>query len=146
MTDRIEYDDDGLLDEVVAGDAHLERMSGKSWFLAMQRVDGTSFCVWFKGKVVSVEERDAGKWFLDNAPPPPHLSRNMWAGIAADEKKRADDADADARQAVAAGKALADLADGYINWEDMTEAERRVLADMRSVIGAAAIRAQGGGE
>jgi hypothetical protein len=33
-------------------------------------------------------------------PWPPHLSRVLWAGIAADEKKRADDAEADREAAV----------------------------------------------
>lgn len=32
------------------------------------------------------------------APWPPHLSRALWTGIAADEKKRADDAEADKRR------------------------------------------------
>jgi hypothetical protein len=34
------------------------------------------------------------------SPWPPHLSRLLWAGIAADEKKRADDAEADREAAV----------------------------------------------
>ena len=57
MMDRVEYDDDGELDEIVAGKAHLERMSKKGWFLSMTRDDGTSICVWFHGKVTSVEDR-----------------------------------------------------------------------------------------
>ena len=58
MTERIDYDDDGELDEIVVnGGAHLERMGEKSWFLLMHRQDGTSVGVWFRGKVVQTEER-----------------------------------------------------------------------------------------
>jgi len=61
MGDRIEYDDDGYLDEVVAGSAHLERMDGAkggtSWFLNMTRADGTSVAIWFTGRVALIEER-----------------------------------------------------------------------------------------
>lgn len=57
MADRIEYNPDGSLDEVVAGGAHLEHMGGKGWFLAMQRADGSEFCVWFHGKITMTEER-----------------------------------------------------------------------------------------
>ena len=59
MTDRIELNPDGSLDEVVAGGAHLEHMGGKSWFLAMARADGSEFCVWFTGKITMTEERPA---------------------------------------------------------------------------------------
>ena len=59
MADRIEYNDDGSLDEVVAGGAHLEHMGGKGWFLAMQRADGSEFCIWFRGKITMTEERPA---------------------------------------------------------------------------------------
>lgn len=55
--DRIEYNEDGSLDEVVAGGAHLESMGGKRWFLAMRRADGSEFCIWFKGKITFTEER-----------------------------------------------------------------------------------------
>lgn len=61
MADRIEYNPDGSLDEVVAGGAHLEHMGGKGWFLSMLRADGSEFCVWFSGKITMTEER---------APPP----------------------------------------------------------------------------
>jgi hypothetical protein len=58
--DRIQYDDDGALDEaVIEGIAHLERMSKKGWFLSMTRPDGSSFCVHFRGKVQMVEHRRA---------------------------------------------------------------------------------------
>ena len=57
MTDRIQLNDDGSLDEVVAGGAHLEHLGGKQWFLAMQREDGSEFCVWFTGKITMTEER-----------------------------------------------------------------------------------------
>lgn len=58
MNNRIELDDDGMLDEVVTdGGAHLERMNKKSWFLSMQRADGSEFCVWFRGRIQATEER-----------------------------------------------------------------------------------------
>jgi hypothetical protein len=60
MTNRVTYVPKDRLDEVVTdGGAHLEHMGGKSWFLSMERADGSEFCVWFKGKVTMVEERDA---------------------------------------------------------------------------------------
>ena len=60
MENRIEWDDDGNLDEVVTdGGAHLERMSKKNWFLNCVRADGSEFCVWFHGKVTMTEERPA---------------------------------------------------------------------------------------
>ena len=62
MTDaneRITYDDAGDLDEVVAGTAHLERMSKKKWFLAMRRADGSEVAIWFCGTISLVEERPA---------------------------------------------------------------------------------------
>ena len=61
MADRIQYNDDGSLDEVVAGGAHLEHMGGKGWFLSMQRADGSSFCIWINGRITSFEDRDAPK-------------------------------------------------------------------------------------
>jgi len=55
---RVQYDDDGMLDEVVTdGGAHLERMGSKSWYLSLRRADGSEFCVWFLGKVTLAEER-----------------------------------------------------------------------------------------
>ncbi len=57
MTDRIQLNPDGSLDEVVAGGAHLEHMGGKIWFLAMTRADGSEFVVTFQGKIVATEER-----------------------------------------------------------------------------------------
>ena len=56
---RVQYDDDGMLDEVVTdGGAHLERMGIKGWYLSMRRADGSELCVWFSGKVTLVEERE----------------------------------------------------------------------------------------
>lgn len=46
---------------VTDGGAHLEHMGGKSWFLSMERKDGSEFCVWFDGKITMTEERDAPK-------------------------------------------------------------------------------------
>jgi len=55
---RVEYDDDGELDEIVTdGGMHLERMSKKGWFLSGSRADGSSIAIWFRGKVTMVEER-----------------------------------------------------------------------------------------
>ena len=60
MTNRIGYDDSGELDEVCTdGGAHLERMSGRGWFLQMARADGSALCVWIEGKVSMIEERAA---------------------------------------------------------------------------------------
>lgn len=57
---RVEYDDEGMLDEVVTdAGMHLERMSGKGWFLTGQRSDETEIAIWFEGKVILVEERPA---------------------------------------------------------------------------------------
>ena len=57
---RVEYDDAGKLDEVVAdAGMHLERMSDQGWFLSGQRSDGSEIAIWLKGKVVAVEERPA---------------------------------------------------------------------------------------
>jgi len=57
--ERLTYDDDGCLDEVVAGTAHLERMGKKRWFLAMRRADGSEVSIWFRGTISLVEERPA---------------------------------------------------------------------------------------
>jgi hypothetical protein len=60
MTPRIEFNLDGSLDEVVVDSgAHLEHMGGKDWFLALHRADGSQFCVWFRGKILTTEERPA---------------------------------------------------------------------------------------
>ena len=59
MKNRINFNDDGTLDEVVTdGGAHLEQLRRKSWWLNCVRSDGSSFCVWFKGKVTMTEERE----------------------------------------------------------------------------------------
>ena len=58
--ERLTYDDDGCLDEVVAGTAHLERtVDNDRWFLAMRRVDGSEVAIWFRGTISLVEERPA---------------------------------------------------------------------------------------
>lgn len=63
MTDpkeRVDYDEAGELDEVVAmGGVHLERLDTRRWFLSCIRSDGSEFCVWFKGRVTMTEERPA---------------------------------------------------------------------------------------
>lgn len=54
---RIEYDDNGELDEVVTdGGMHLERTSDGGWFLSGQRLDGSQVVVYLTGKVDLVEE------------------------------------------------------------------------------------------
>lgn len=54
---RIEYDDNGELDEVVTdGGMHLERMSDDGWFLSGQRLDGSQVVIYLTGKVDLVEE------------------------------------------------------------------------------------------
>ena len=56
--ERVTYDAAGNLDEIVVeGAAHLERMGGNRWFLSMERADGTSFAIWFTGKITMTEER-----------------------------------------------------------------------------------------
>jgi hypothetical protein len=58
MDNRIEFNNDGSLDEVVTdGGAHLEHMGGKHWFLNCVRADGSSFAIWFKGKITLTEDR-----------------------------------------------------------------------------------------
>lgn len=57
---RVQYDDDGQLDEVVTdAGMHLERMSEHGWFLAGHRADGSSIAILFRGKVTLVEDRPA---------------------------------------------------------------------------------------
>jgi hypothetical protein len=61
MSDRMEYDENGSLDEVVVGRAHLEQLNEDNWFLELGRDDGTSLALWFWSDTkidVSVEERD----------------------------------------------------------------------------------------
>lgn len=77
MVERVEYDDNGFLDEVVAhGGVHLESLDsdhdgGTSWFLSIKRADGTSLCVWIEGRITLSEEREPGKWWLSNRKPCP---------------------------------------------------------------------------
>lgn len=62
---RVEYDDNGHLDEIVTdGGAHLEcldrdKKGGKDWFLSCRRADGSSVGVWIYGRVSMMEERPA---------------------------------------------------------------------------------------
>jgi len=73
MTNRVQFNDDGTLDEVVTdGGAHLEHMGGRGWFLSMQRKDGSEYCVWFTGKITYQEEREAGEY---KEPQPEPLTR-----------------------------------------------------------------------
>ncbi len=59
MQNRVDFKRNGKLDEVVAdGGAHLEHMDGNRWFLECFRDDGSSFAVWFTGKITSFEERE----------------------------------------------------------------------------------------
>lgn len=59
VQNRIEYDENGELDEIVTdGGAHLERMSTRYWFLECHRKDGTSVALWIEGKILDMEERE----------------------------------------------------------------------------------------
>ena len=46
MSDRIEFNEDGSLDEIVFGGAHLEQMDHNHWFLSMCAPDGLEVAVW----------------------------------------------------------------------------------------------------
>jgi hypothetical protein len=60
MENRVEYDANGKLDEVVTdGGAHLERLHKNRWFLNCIRADGSSFAIWFTGDVSAYEEHQA---------------------------------------------------------------------------------------
>lgn len=60
MRNRVEYDAEGLLDEVVTdAGMHLEVMNGDSVFLCGHRKDGSSIAIWLHGRVSLVEERPA---------------------------------------------------------------------------------------
>lgn len=59
-SNRTTYNADGTLDEVVTdGGAHLEQMDADQWFLSCSRADGSEFCVWIRGEIMSMEERPA---------------------------------------------------------------------------------------
>ena len=61
MSDRIQLNGDGTLDEVVAGGAHLEQMADNHWWLSMRRKDGTEVIVNLsaRGKIkAELEEQD----------------------------------------------------------------------------------------
>lgn len=67
MSDRISLADDGTLDEIVAGLAHLECLDDNHWCLLMTREDGSEVCVRLhaRGRIkASWEERGP-------RPPPP---------------------------------------------------------------------------
>lgn len=51
MVDRVDFNSDGTLDEVVAArGAHLEHLGGKRWFLIFCHKDGTDSAFWFESK------------------------------------------------------------------------------------------------
>jgi hypothetical protein len=51
MSDRVDFNEDGTLDEVVSTrGAHLECMGGKRWFLIFYHEDGTESAFWFDSK------------------------------------------------------------------------------------------------
>lgn len=51
MTDRVDFDDNGTLDEIVStAGAHLENMGGGNWFLIFYHADGTETAVWFSSR------------------------------------------------------------------------------------------------
>lgn len=48
MSDRVEFTEDGMLDEIVStGGAHLERIDTNRWFLLFSHADGTETALWF---------------------------------------------------------------------------------------------------
>lgn len=58
--ERIKLNDDGTLDEVVAGRAILEQLDSGHWFLSMERADGSDVAVWLHSSrpiTASWEER-----------------------------------------------------------------------------------------
>lgn len=66
MTDRITYDDNGELDEIVAsGGAHLERTDTNTWCLLMRNADGSEVVFLIEGKVLRLWECPP------SSPPPP---------------------------------------------------------------------------
>ena len=72
------------------------------------------------------------------APWPPNLSRGLWAALAADEKKRADDAEA---ELAAAREALGRIADMTDIEADFDGFEARDIA--RAMLAAAPMRGEG---
>lgn len=61
VQDRIQRDDDGDLDEIVAsGGAHLERLNDTGWYLSLTQVDGTETRLWFDGRVTMEETTKGG--------------------------------------------------------------------------------------
>jgi hypothetical protein len=61
MKNRIERNGTDLDEIVTDGGCHLERMDKSSWFLECIRSDGSSYAIWFSGKITSEEERQAPK-------------------------------------------------------------------------------------
>jgi len=60
VQNRVTYDDNGNLDEVVTdGGAHLEGLDDDTLFLSCVRADGSEVALWIKGAVIAVEERRA---------------------------------------------------------------------------------------
>ncbi|MCA0032785.1 hypothetical protein [Mesorhizobium sp. B263B2A] len=51
MSDRVDFNDDGTLDEVVSTKgAHLEHLGGNRWFLIFYHEDGTDTAIWFSSR------------------------------------------------------------------------------------------------
>ena len=65
------------------------------------------------------------------APWPPNLSRALWAGIAADEKKRADDAEAKLAKAVEVGNKMAHSIEGNYYLPGVVKEWRTTLAELK---------------
>lgn len=61
--DRVQFNDDGSLDEVVVqGMGHLEQLADNHWWLGLTRPDGSQMAIWLYSKKrikVSFEERPA---------------------------------------------------------------------------------------
>ena len=61
MSDRIKLNEDGSLDEIVFGGAHLEQMDHNHWFLSMCAPDGAEIVVELRSNspiTVTYEVRD----------------------------------------------------------------------------------------
>lgn len=96
-----EKDIDALQDRLAAQAAEIERLRGKLARAVEERDEAIRRRDAWK---VKAEGYDAVRKALREkvgAPWPPNLSRALWAGLAADEKKRADDAEAKLAKAVA---------------------------------------------
>lgn len=69
MSERITLGADGLLDEVSAGGAYLERMDDGAFFLTMERYDGSAVAIW----LYATKKGVLGAHFEERSARPRHL-------------------------------------------------------------------------